>query len=723
MKVYKRLHFDAAIVYLRVLNDARLALVTKKGVFAIFNLLTMQKEQEFTFNHADVHEDKKSIAFSPDGKYLAYSEAEQSVVRVIDIDSHKLHHSFPTLRNRIETLCFDPSSAYLIAGSTTGRVYLWNLFSTGQVSRLSSFPEYTPHLLTQPKHNYVSAACFSPSGALVATSGYGGSIVVTNIHTEVSPKRITPSHLRINALSFIHENMIVAGNVEGALDVIDLHTGQIQKHYQTGLSSIRDIVVSSSGSFLLVSGHTKDVVLIDLIKQKIREEAYISSSEKITQMSITHDDMLIIGGENGSISMYRLSPEEGLKSHLNSGAYAQAYDLVHEYPLLEVSPLAKKIEQEWESSLEDALLKVEEGKNDEALDLLKNFSNAPSKSNAIKDVKNFIKYFPSFHTAVLKKNYALAYSIAEQTPLLKRSTSYADMEKVWDTCFLKAQTYVITHQKRELLNVLQPFSRVNSKLCFIQVLLHQPDLFLQFTHDVNTHAYEKIFSVTHSYPCLKEIQSYKELLHTAEDLYAKSKTHIFSAEYDLAKLELEQLSLIPFMKSQWQELTHIYSLAMKLHSLHAEDDTLSCYALIDKNECLQSLPVAKALEAEWNLKMGVCEKEALLGHIKEIKSTLGVLLRLSTRAQKIGTLLRLGFFTQIKLLVIKHQTSSIQQAMDTYIEMFGYDTEINNLILKLKKDKIIEIELDETQTYHRSRSLWLSITDGKIPDTILQGKK
>ena len=150
MKVHKKIYLNSPIIYLNVLDDNKLALVTQDKLFAVLELDTMQTIHEFTFKHANVHKEKNSVAFSPDGKYLAYSELEQSVVRVINIHSHQLHHSFPTLQNRIETLSFDPSSSYLIAGSVTGRVYLWNLFSTGQVSRLSSFPEYTPHLLLCP---------------------------------------------------------------------------------------------------------------------------------------------------------------------------------------------------------------------------------------------------------------------------------------------------------------------------------------------------------------------------------------------------------------------------------------------------------------------------------------------------------------------------------------------------------------------------------------------
>ncbi len=721
MKISRKADLSSPIVYLKLIKNDKLAVVTQDNSFSVLDIKSMRPDEEFVFNSANVRTGKKSVAFSADGKYLAYSEVDQSVVRLIDIPSRKLHHSFPTLKNRIETLCFDPHSHYLVAGSLTGRVYLWNLLSTGQVSRLSSFPEYTPHLLTKPKTNYVSAACFSQSGDLVATTGYGGSIVVTNIYTEVLPKRITPNHIRINALSFVHEDILASGNIEGAVDIIDLNTAQIKKHYQTGLGNIHTIAVSSSKNYLLVAGHTKNVLLIDLKREKIREAAYISRPQKINQLSISQDDVLYIGSEDGSITVHELAPTALLSSYINSNAYDRAYELIQEYPLLEDTPLILELEQEWESRLSDALIKIEHSQIDNALLLLKPFATVPSKKNILQDVQSVIQKFPAFNSAVRNENYALAYSIAEQTPLLKRSLPYTQMEAHWDECFHKAQTYVISNQKKELITILEPFSSVNSKLCFIQILLHQPELFLQFTHNVNTHAYENISAIIHTYPCLKEIQSYKNMLHAAEDLYKKSRQHIFSAAFDLAEIELEQLSYIPSMKLQTQELQHIYSLAMRLQNLYDEGDIPSCYALIDKHEVIQGLPLVKKLEAEWNTKMKIAEQEAQLGNIKKIKSVLGTLLRLSTRSQKIGTLLRLGFLTQIKYLVIKNQTANIQQAVEHYIHIFGYDTELNNLILKIRQDEIIDIRLEEEQMHHRPRSRWLNVTDGNIPNTILQG--
>jgi len=118
--------------------------------------------------------------------------------------------------------------------------------------------------------------------------------------------------------------------------------------------------------------------------------------------------------------------------------------------------------------------------------------------------------------------------------------------------------------------------------------------------------------------------------------------------------------------------------------------------------------------------MKASEKEAILGHTKEIKLILGELIRLHSRAQKIGMLLRQSYIIQLKFLVIKEQFSLISKAVLNYINIFGFDTKLHKLLLKLKKGKGLTINLTPEQEHRRPRTLWLDLTDGKIPDTILK---
>jgi len=720
MRAHAKIDFDDTIVYATVLDNNRLGVCDKAQNFSVINLETHEKEHSFTFKKAYVHQDKASISFSPNGKYIAFCEKDQSVVRIIDIEKQKLHHSFPTGINRVETLSFDPQSHYLIAGCVTGRVFLWNLFSTGQVSRLSSFPEYTPNILAQPKTNFVSAVCFSPTGQKVATTGYGGSIVITNIYTEVSPLRITPNHVRINALCFIDEKSLCAGNIEGSIDIIDIHSAQIVKHLIPGLGNINGLVVSQSKRYLLASGSGKFISLIDLEELKVVEPDHIEMHSKITQLDITENDCLIVGCEDGSVNIFHLYPEEKLQNYIDIASYKKAYELLHKHPLLKESFLVQELDDIWDEHISEAIHKIETRRGDEVERTLKNFANVPSKQAVVKDFQTLMSYFERFKAAVASKNYALAYSMAEHVPLLKRTSPYIEMEEGWSQTFLKAQTYVIIDNTHLLFKALEPYSKVTSKLCFIQVLLHQPELFLEFVKLINTHEYDKIFNIANKYPCLKEIESFQTIVLTIDDLQNKCRQHIYSGDFELAELEILELTHIPYMRDKQEKLKQLLSLARRFESFYQEKNLSACYALVDANIELNDLIEVQTIQEQWNNKMKQAEQEALLGHTKEIKILLGELITLHSRSQKIGTLLRLSYLTQIKLLIIKKQTTAVPIAIKHYIKMFSYDTELHNLIAKIKKDKIVDISLSPEQEVRRSRSLWLTTTKGYLPDTILE---
>ncbi len=722
MEANSKMTFDDIIVFTQVLDDDRLATCDLSQHFSIYNLHTAQREHAFNFKQAYVQNEKRTIAFSPDGKYIAFSEKEQSVVRVINIQKQSIHHSFATAQNRVETLCFDPSSRYLVAGCVTGRVFLWNLFSTGQVSRLSSFPEYSPSMLALPKTNYVSAICFSPKGDYVATTGYGGSIVITNIHTEVSPKRITPKHTRIDALHFIDETLLAAGNIEGGLDIIDTKESQILKHFQTNLGSISTLFSSNSATYLFAVGKGRQVTLLNLKTLKIVKDEYLLLNAKISSISLNKEDNLIVACEDASIQTFDLFPQDKLQLYIDTGAYHKAYALLHEYPLLQESPLADELNDIWEEHLSQAIIMVEMRQGEEVEKILKSFSKMPSKSTIMQDFNELISHFERFKLALHQGNLALAYSMAEHVKLLKKTSVYEEMENAWNKAFLKAQACVIRDNTHLLFKTLEPYAKVSVKLCFIQVLLHNPELFLEFVQHINSREYEKIFSITQKYPCLKEIESFQNIVITVNDLSNKCKQHILSSQYDLAELELKELSYIPYMRQTLHELERFLNLCLRFDKLYEKDKLLEAYELIDKNEKLLVLENVQKLEKQWRKKIQKAEEEALLGHTKNIKNILGSLVSLSTRSQKVGMLLRQSYLTQIKLLLIKHRSSLVNQAIHNYIAIFSYDSELDNLITKIKKDKLAVINLNEEQKQRRPRSLWLQVSRGILPDTILQTK-
>jgi len=113
-----------------------------------------------------------------------------------------------------------------------------------------------------------------------------------------------------------------------------------------------------------------------------------------------------------------------------------------------------------------------------------------------------------------------------------------------------------------------------------------------------------------------------------------------------------------------------------------------------------------------------CEKEALVGNTAAIKKTLGPLIDLPTRAEKIGNLLRVSYQMQIKRLLAHKEYLKTEKAIAHYLAIFGMDNETRQLIVLLNNTGV-SFTPDAEHEQHRPRTLWHALTQGKVPDNIL----
>ena len=160
--------FNSPVMLAQTLQNGNIAVVTKHDGICIYNPETSETVAQLKID--ELESDNSTFAFSHDGGYFAFSHntSKGYALRLIDINTKSLVRSYATKDNPIERLAFGPSSTYIVAGTSTGRVFLWRVDSVNLIARLSSFPEYTPHLLTAPIQNYVSAIAFSvPARTLI----------------------------------------------------------------------------------------------------------------------------------------------------------------------------------------------------------------------------------------------------------------------------------------------------------------------------------------------------------------------------------------------------------------------------------------------------------------------------------------------------------------------------------------------------------------------------
>ncbi len=76
-----------------------------------------------------------SVAFSPDGKYLA-SGSEDKTVKLWSVESHKEITTLQGHSSHVLSVAFSPDGKYLASGSLDRTVKLWSVESQKEVTTL-----------------------------------------------------------------------------------------------------------------------------------------------------------------------------------------------------------------------------------------------------------------------------------------------------------------------------------------------------------------------------------------------------------------------------------------------------------------------------------------------------------------------------------------------------------------------------------------------------------
>ncbi len=714
-ELHPTLQEPAAISLMQKLGDGTIGIVNEAG--EVFRFVPERGEVLTRIRIAELRLASQAAAFSSDGAYFAFSHetANGNALRVIATATNTLVRSYALHDNRVELLRFDPTGHYIIAGTATGRVFLWRTDGTNLIARLSSFPEYTPHLLTAPTTNYVSAAAFS--GSLLATSGYGGSVVLTNIRNQVNTRRVKPGKARIDALLFLDERRLIAANEDGLILLIHTDENHPTRRIGTGIGRIRHLVLLPNRHFLLAASAFNHVALINLETMEVLNNRYIATPAPIRAMVLAGEHSVLIGMGDGTVATVELSPFSDFNRMVAEARYPEAYALSDSEPVIRESAEFQELEAIFGEQYERAHRFLAEGRREDAVHLLLPFMKVPSKAQAIRTLFNAFDQYPRFQHLVREKKYSSAYGLSVQYPPLQHCDAYREMEHEWETAFFAAQKLVLLGREQEARRTLEYFMTVTDKSPYIRLLLYNKGVLVAFAKAISDRDYLTLRKLTTEQPILRRIPSYRAVMEDADSILEVIMEAIRSKAFDKAELLCSDLRQIPHLAHHYQSIERFIGRAKRSADLYDGERMQEFYEFLDVASELSILPWAKAAETVWNSMMQTCEEAALRGNTAVIKSTLGELLGLKSRSEKIGNLLRVSYQMQIKYLLSKEQAETAGRAIERYIGLFGIDNEIR-LLLKLLHRQGEALILDEQQQRNRPRSLWLSTTHGILPDRL-----
>ncbi len=690
------------VTSLKVLQDGKIAFATKLHGAKI--CCAEDCSVKLNFANERLNSSTTAICFDKSAQFIAF--ANDKVIYIVDIQSKNILKTISTNGESIQLLTFDENSQHIIAGSKNGRVLQYRFNSGSLIARLCSFP-YEAVDRVKIRQNFVSA--FAMHESKLATSGYGGTIIVIDIYSRANKIALNNGRSRTNALCFLNSDTLLSGNFDGVVKIFSIKNKKLLKEIDTPLTRIRQIVLMPNPNFIMLCSNTNYITVIDIINYKIIHNNYIEFKDVVTRIATLDDTTIVVSLKDGTIVKVRLPSIEKLRSFIVHNSLDKAFELVEREPMLQNTPEHLKLNSLYSKIYNDAIQALINQNITYATQLTSMFKNTLSKKKEISSLFIAFKNYNRFKVLYLEKKIVLAYAMCVKFPEFKNTPVYKKMEENWIYVFKNAQRQLLLGQNHNAKALLSEYVTVASKRSMIELILKQNKEFIQFIVAAKKKDYTKASLLASRNKLLQQIPSYDSLNKELDIEIIDIEKLINKGAVESARAALDKINNILHFKRQVNTLYKVCNHLEELQNHYEQNNFKECYESLDKYPILYDTKLGVLLNRHWNDIAEKCEISALKGNVDEIKNILGDLIKLEKRRDKIGDFLRLAFHVKIKAYIMKKAYTKAEKTIYSYIDIFGLDKEINILSKKFEiKSKSKLAITQELGTNRIMRGSWIN---------------
>ena len=651
-------------------------------------------------SHENLNTNTSAIAFSPNSEFLSFSF--DSFIYILHMPSNIVIKTINTQEEKIEMLTFDLESKYIIGTTKTGRVLQYRYDGSSLLARLYSFDEQN----TKNKATTVSSFAFYKN--YMACGSNNGTIFTIDLHSRTNKIIFNNNNSRVNSIIFLNSTDIISADNKGNIYFNSLKNNKLIKKIETGFTKVKQIVLMPNPDFLMVVGDTNYISIYDIKKYKLLYNKYIEFDDIVKKLIVVDEFTLLASLNNNSLEKVKLPDSNELNSLIVKNSLDKAFLLVQQHTMLKDTKEYKDLEKAYENIYNQALEALINQNKNKATELTKVFKYTDSKKEEIKLLFQAFDNYARFKSLYIEKKYPLAYTMASKFPALQKTFQYAKMEEQWSQTFKNAQRQIAYGRYDNASSLLNEYATVIQKRPIIKLVLKNNHDFLEFLKAIELKDFQKVEKIAKTNELFTKVPTYtgiKDEINLAlEDL----QKDINNSDIKSAIKKITKLQNIDHITKELSILKNECSAIEKLHNAYEKNDFVACYEVYDKYHVLSTNELGILLQKQWSKIISKCEVFALKGNIKDIKTTLGEFINLSSRRDKIGDLFRVSFHSKIKGLLAQKKYKKAEAIIYSYIDIFGLDNEIISIMKMYENFSKTRLAITQNQNNRIDRDNWIN---------------
>jgi WD40 repeat protein len=258
-----------------------------------------------------------TVAFSPDGKWLATSGANKFVT-LRDPTTGQIRHVPTGHPGLVHEVAFSLDSTLLASAGAEGIVILWSVETGKKILAMQALSEVEGTART---------VVFSPDGRLLATGASDGTIKAWDLKEQKAKWQLAKQTLPVTSVKFSSGGLLLAtatGNwrrrdLPGNLRLWEVATGKELAQLKGHDCEIKRIAFSPTGTRLVSAGADRTILVWD-IERKAVVSRFVVNAVPGSLVLLTNSQLLAVGDLQGGVTVWDLDRGKRVREYIGHDA-------------------------------------------------------------------------------------------------------------------------------------------------------------------------------------------------------------------------------------------------------------------------------------------------------------------------------------------------------------------------------------------------------------------